>query len=303
MNSRYVKPNNASASPLFRTALERLLAGGLLFFALAVTLLPYVWMLSASFKIGAEIYAPTQSFLPQHPAVGNYQQLLSAPGSALQLINSLIYAGGSTLANLFTCSLAGYAFARLHFRGKKWLFMMIICLLMIPSQSQIIPVFLIIKHIPLLGGNDWFGVGGTGLLNTFVGMILPNAATPFGIFLMRQFFVRIPVEFEESARIDGANTLTIFWRIILPLSRPALSVLAVLSFQNTWNDFVWPLVLTSTRDMTNLQTGLQLLINGPDTQWNLVMAAATLITLPMIIVFIGAQRYFIGSAMSSGVKS
>lgn len=200
------------------------------------------------------------------------------------------------------CALAGYALARMQFKGKNIIFALVVGLLMVPAQSQIVPVFLIVQRIPFAGGNDWLGNGGTGLLNTYWGMILPTAATPFGIFMMRQFFSRIPIEYEESARLDGAKTFTIFWRILLPLARPAMAVLGVLSFQSAWNDFIWPLILTSQREMATLQIGLQLLQSGPDARWNVVMAMATLITLPVIIVFLFAQRYVIDGAVTSGVK-
>lgn len=291
-----------SGGALFQSAGERLVGAVLLLFAAGMTLAPYLWMLSASLKTGQEMYVFPPTWLPQAPSLDNYAEVLQLPGAGRQLVNSLVYAGGSTLANLILCSLAGYAFARLAFRGKKVLFALVLALLMVPTQSQIIPVFLIIKHIPFAGGNDWLGSGGTGLLNTYAGLILPNAATPFGIFLMRQFFIRVPPEYEESARLDGAGSFTIFRRILLPLSRPALTVLAILSFQHAWNDFVWPLILTSTRDMGTLQTGLQLLHNGPDTRWNVVMAAAALITAPMIIVFLSAQRHFIQNFASAGLK-
>ncbi len=293
---------NRSGGALFQSAGERLLGFGLLLFAVGAVLAPYLWMLSASLKTGAEMYEFPPAWLPKTPNLGNYAEVLLLPDAGRQLLNSLVYAGGSTLANLVLCSLAGYAFARLEFRGRSALFGLVLALLMVPTQSQIIPVFLIVKHIPLAGGNDWLGQGGTGLLNSYAGLILPNAATPFGIFLMRQFFVRIPAEYEESARIDGAGSFTIFRRILLPLSRPALTVLAILSFQHAWNDFVWPLILTSTRDMGTLQTGLQLLHNGPDTKWNLVMAAAALITAPIIVVFLSAQRHFIQNFATAGLK-
>lgn len=287
---------------LFQSGAERFLAAALLLFAAAATIAPYLWMLSASFKTGQEMYVFPPTWLPAAPNLGNYIEVLQLPYAGQQLVNSLIYAGGTTLANLILCSLAGYAFARLEFRGRNALFALVLALLMVPTQSQIIPVFLIVKHIPFAGGNDWLGNGGTGLLNTYAGLILPNAATPFGIFLMRQFFIRVPPEYEESARLDGAGSFAIFRKILLPLSRPALTVLAILSFQQAWNDFVWPLILTSTRDMGTLQTGLQLLHSGPDTRWNVVMAAAALITAPMIIVFLSAQRHFIQNFASTGLK-
>lgn len=265
-------------------------------------LAPFLWMISTSFKADDELFAFPPSFVPNTLQWQNYADALASPYVGRELANSLIYATGSTICNLVFCSLAGYALARLRFKGQAIVLALVIGLLMVPAQSQIIPVFLIVQKLPFLGGNDWLGNGGTGLLNTYWGMILPTAATPFGIFLMRQFFTRIPIEYEEAARMDGAKTVAIFWRITLPLARPALAVLGVLSFQSAWNDFVWPLILTSSREMATLQLGLQLLQTGPDARWNVVMAMATLITLPVILVFIFAQRYVIDGAVTSGVK-
>lgn len=279
-------------------------AVGYLLLALAAlaTVAPFLWMVSTSFKADAEIFEFPPSFVPHGFAWQNYLDAIHAPDAGRQLVNSLIYAGGSTLSNLLFCSLAGYALARMRFRGRTVVYGLVLALLMVPAQSQIVPVFVIVQKIPFAGGNDWLGNGGTGLLNTYWGMILPTAATPFGIFLMRQFFMRIPLEYEESARIDGAGLVTIFWSVVLPLARPALAVLGVLSFQNAWNDFVWPLILTSRPDMATLQLGLQLLQTGPDARWNVVMAMATMITLPVIVVFLFAQRHVIDSAVGSGVK-
>lgn len=292
----------ARISPRLRAATTAVIGYATLGLAAVACLAPFLWMISTSFKADDELFAFPPGFVPRGLEWQNYADALASPYIGRELINSLVYATGSMLSNLVLCSLAGYALARLKFTGQALILALVIGLLMVPAQSQIIPVFLIVQKIPFAGGNDWLGNGGTGLLNTYWGMILPTAATPFGIFLMRQFFTRIPIEYEESARIDGAKTFTIFWRILLPLARPAMAVLAVLSFQGAWNDFVWPLILTSSRDMATLQLGLQLLQTGPDARWNVVMAMATLITLPVIIVFLFAQRYVIDGAVTSGVK-
>jgi multiple sugar transport system permease protein len=294
-------PSNISLSTLLPIG-ERLVGYGLLLVAAFATMAPFLWMVSTSFKTDPEVFQFPPGFVPQGLEWQNYLDVLNAPDTGRQLVNSLIFAGGSTLSNLVFCSLAGYALARMQFRGKTIVFALVVALLMVPAQSQIVPVFLIVQKIPFAGGNDWLGNGGTGLLNTYWGMILPTAATPFGIFLMRQFFSRIPVEYEESARLDGAKSFTIFWRILLPLARPALAVLGVLSFQSAWNEFIWPLILTNSRDMATLQIGLQLLQSGPDARWNVVMAMATLITVPIIVVFLFAQRYVVDGAVASGVK-
>lgn len=275
---------------------------GLLIFAAVATIMPFLWMVSTSFKTDQEIFRFPLSFVPDGVEWQNYVDAIRSPEAGRQLVNSLIYALGSTVSNLVFCSLAGYALARMQFSGRNVVFALVVGLLMVPAQSQIVPVFLIIQKIPLAGGNDWLGSGGTGLLNTYWGMILPTAVTPFGIFMMRQFFTRIPMEYEESAKLDGASAFTIFRRILLPLARPSLAVLGVLSFQSAWNDFVWPLILNSHREMATLQIGLQLLQSGPDARWNVVMAMATLITMPVIIAYLLAQRHVVDGAVSSGVK-
>jgi multiple sugar transport system permease protein len=304
MSGRIASSGADDTGPLGRIGLliERAVGIVLLLIAVLTAVTPFLWMLSTSLKADRELYEFPLRFIPREPIWRNYIAALQIDDGGLQLVNSLVYAFGNTLSNLVFCSLAGYALARMQFHGRAIMFGLIVALLMVPSQSQIIPVFLIVKHIPFAGGNDWLGDGGTGLLNTYWGLILPSAATPFGIFMMRQFFSRVPIEYEESARLDGAKSFTIFWRILLPLSRPALAVLGILSFQHAWNDFVWPLILTSERSMATLQLGLQLVQTGPDARWNVVMALATLITLPVIIVYIFAQRYVVDGAISSGVK-
>ena len=273
----------------------------LLFFAIS-TMMPFLWMISTSFKTDGEVFRFPPQFIPDGLQVQNYIDAVLTPGTGQQFINSMIYALGSTASNLVFCSFAGYALARMQFAGRGFVFALVLGLLMVPAQSQIVPVYLIVQRFPFMGGNNWLGEGGTGLLNTYWGMIMPTAATPFGIFMMRQFFSRIPIEFEESARLDGAKSFTIFWRILLPLARPSLAVLAILSFQHAWNDFIWPLILTSKSEMATLQIGLQLMQSGPDARWNVVMAMATMITVPIIVIYLFAQRHLVNGAVSSGVK-
>lgn len=265
-------------------------------------MLPFFWMVSASFKTIPDMAHNPPTWLPAHPTLSNYKIALGAENFGRQVINSVIYAGGSTILALVFCSAAGYAFARLKFPGKKWVFGAVLGLLMVPGQSQIIPVFVILKHIPFFGGNTILGQGGTGLLNTYGGLMLPSIATPLGIFLMRQFFLGIPTEIEDSARIDGASTFTIYTRIILPLSRPALAALTIITFQNTWNEFIWPLIITNSDTMSNMQLGLQLYESSHASTEQTLMAASVLNVLPMIVVFLFAQRYFVGGLRLTGVQ-
>jgi multiple sugar transport system permease protein len=180
-----------------RTVGGAIIGYGLLAFAAFATIAPFLWMVSTSLKADSEIFEFPPSFIPHGLAWQNYIDAMNAPDAGRQLVNSLIYAGGSTLSNLLFCSLAGYALARMRFKGRTIVFGLVLALLMVPAQSQIVPVFVIVQKIPFAGGNDWLGNGGTGLLNTYWGMILPTAATPFGIFLMRQFLHAHP------ARIRG----------------------------------------------------------------------------------------------------
>jgi len=283
-------------------SLSRWVLYSLLLLSATISMMPFFWMVSTSFKAPQELSRFPPTWLPETFNVSNYVEAVTATDFVRQLANSVIYAGGGAISNLVFCSLAGFALARMTFPGQKVMFGLIIALLMVPAQSQIIPVFVILKHFPLAGGNDLFGTGGTGLLNSYFGLIMPTAVTPLGIFLMRQFFRSIPSDYDEAARLDGATSLGVLWHVILPLARPAMATLAVITFQFGWNDFVWPLILTNQATMQTLQLGLQQYTSGPDAQWQILMAASTLNILPMVLLFICAQRYFVGGLNMSGVK-
>lgn len=266
-----------------------------------VAIYPFLMMVSTALKDETELAQFPPSLLPGHWQWSNFIAALSATDFARQLANSLIYALGSMVGNIVLCSLAGYAFAKMRFPGRTVIFAGIIALLMVPAQSQIVPVFIVLQHIPLAGGNNILGMGGSGLLNTYAGLIMPSVATPLGIFLMRQFFSGIPDEYLEAARMDGASHLRIFASIMVPLCTPAVATLGILSFQSAWNDFVWPLILTSDTRLATLQLGLQLYADGTESETNILMAASTLTVIPMIILFLAAQRYFVGG-LSAGLK-
>lgn len=268
----------------------------------AISMVPFFWMFSSSFKTASEMAVFPPTWLPTSPTIENYAIVLGAVGFGRQVLNSLIVAVGTVLGTLLFCSAAGFALSRMRFPGQRIIFGLILGLLMVPSESQIIPVFLIVQHIPLAGGNDILGQGGSGLLNTYFGLMMPNLATPFGIFMMRQFFLSIPKEYDESARVDGASWFTILFRIILPLSTPALAALAILSFQSSWNEFIWPLILTSRESMATMQLGLQLYAVSHSAQEQTLMAASVLNVVPIIIVFLVFQRYFVGGFNISGIK-
>ena len=192
------------------------------------------------------------------------------------------------------CSLAGYAFARIRFLGRGILFATLMATLMVPFQVSMIPIFLIVKWF---GDNVWFGLG----VDHIGALILPNAATAFGIFFLRQFFRTLPLEYEESARVDGASRLTVLIRIVLPLATPALATLAALTFLDSWNNFLWPLIaITSTNQMT-LPLGLAAFQGAHQTEWTLLMAANVMSLIPMLCIFFLAQRHFIRSVAATGL--
>jgi multiple sugar transport system permease protein len=163
-------------------------------------------------------------------------------------------------------------------------------------------VFVMLKHWPLLGGNDLLGAGGHGLLNSYTGLILPAAVGAFGIFLLRQFFMTLPKELEDAARIDGCSEFGIYWRIILPLSTPALATLGIFTFTAAWNEFLWPLLITSKDSMKTLQVGLQVFQTQYTTRWDLLMAGTVIVTIPVLIIFLAGQRYFTRGIAMSGMK-
>jgi len=263
---------------------------------------PFIWMLVSSLKSPEDLLVYPPALIPRAWRVQNYLDALYTAQFALFALNSLIYAGCTTVLTLLLCSMSGYALARLRFRGAGVIFVAILATMMVPEHVRLIPVYTLLKHFPFCGGNDWRGAGGSGLLDTFPGLILPAAVSAFGIFLMRQFFLTLPRDLEEAARIDGASEYTIYWRVALPLCRPALAALGILTFQWTWNNFVWPLILTSSDRMRTLQLGLQVFQDVHNTRWELLMAGTVMATAPLIIAFLLGQRWFIRGIAMTGIK-
>ncbi|GAA4209257.1 carbohydrate ABC transporter permease [Actinocatenispora rupis] len=216
--------------------------------------------------------------------------------------NSLIIAVGHTVLNVVFASMAGYSLARLPYRGRTLLFYSFVAALMIPTYTKILPEFLIVRFMPLAGGNDILGQGGTGWLNTWWALIIPGAITPFAVFLFRQFYVDLPVELEEAARLDGVGEFGIYARIMTPLVKPAVTTVALLTFQESWNNFLWPLLVTQKDSMRVIQVGLSVFQTENHTQWQFLMAGTTLATLPMVLLFLAGQRYFVQGLATTGIK-
>ena len=188
------------------------------------------------------------------------------------------------------------------FPGRDFLFFLGLATMMLPVQVTLIPNYLILKAVPLFGGNDLMGVGGHGWLDSYWGIIVPNLVNPFGIFLLRQYMKSIPDELLEAARIDGAGHFKIYWKVVLPLSRPALAALAILTFQFWWGAFFWPLIIISSPELYTLPLGLALFQDANRTVWNLIMAGSVLASLPLIVLFLVFQRQFVRGISLSGMK-
>jgi len=275
----------------------------LILFAGALTMvLPFLWMLSTSLKPESEIFHFPPNWFPSLWKWANYSEAMSAAPFGRYFVNTAIYAAAITLSNLLLCSMAAYAFARLRFRGRNILFILTLGTMMVPGQVTMVPVFILLKRWPFLGGNDWLGIGGHGLLNSYTGLILPGAVGAFGIFLLRQFFMTLPRDLEDAARIDGCSEIGIYWRIILPLSAPALATLGIFTFTAAWNEFLWPLLIMSKDSMKTLQIGLQVFQTQYTTRWDLLMAGTVVVTLPVLVIFLLGQRYFTRGIALSGMK-
>jgi multiple sugar transport system permease protein len=274
-----------------------LAAGGLLFVA------PFAYMVSSSFQPLGEIFSYPPKWIPSNPTLDNYRQFF---GSGHQIgrwvINSAITTGAITVAQLFFSSLMAYTFAKRKFPGRDLLFFLMLATLMLPVQVTVIPNYIILKVIPLAGGNDLAGVGGHGWLDSYWGVIVPNLVSGFGIFLLRQYMKSIPDELLDAARMDGAGHFRIYWKVILPLSRPALAALAIFTFQFWWAAFFWPLIVVSSPELYTLPLGLALFQEQNRTVWNLIMAGSVVASLPLIVVFLLFQRQFVRGISVSGLK-
>jgi multiple sugar transport system permease protein len=252
-----------------------------------VMALPLLWMLVTSVSTLEE----SRRFPPGLPAGlhwHNYVQAWTESPFARWMLNSTIVSVTCVVANLVLCSLAGYAFARLRFPGSKIAFAAILATLMVPFQVVMIPTLLIVKHLHLV--------------DTLPGLVVPNLVTPFGIYLLRQFFVQLPIELEEAALLDGAGRLRTLRSVLLPLMGPPLSTVAVLTFLTVWNDFLWPLVVISSSDNMTVQLGLATFQSAHFTNWPVLMAGTVMSQLPVLVLFVAAQRFFVSSIASTGIK-
>lgn len=259
-----------------------LIMGGL------VMIVPFAWMISTSLKSGQYVLSMPPQLIPNPATLDSYRRIFELYPIGRMLFNSLFVAGLTTIGQLVTCSMAAYAFARLKFRGHNFVFLLYLATLMVPFQVTITPLFILMRIF--------------GWINTYQGLILPGVFSAFGTFMLRQAFMTIPTEYEEAAYMDGASPLTIFLKIILPLSKPALATLSVFAFMGSWNSFMWPLFIVREETLMTLPVGLATLQGRWLTEWNLVMAGAVITVLPMLLLYLFAQKYLVQGYVMSGLK-
>src|SRR5215212_851311 len=252
-----------------------------------IMLLPFAWMLSTSLKLPPDIFTYPPVWIPNPIAWQNYTKTVTVMPFGRFYLNSLIVTTGVTLLQLLTSSLAAFAFARMRFPGRNALFLLYLATLMIPFQVTMIPNFILVRAL------GWY--------DTYQALILPPAFSAFSTFLLRQYFLGIPRDLDEAARMDGASSFRIWWSIILPLSGPVLAALAIFVSLNSWNDFLWPLIVTNSPEMRTLPVGLSTFQGQFKVEWNLLMAGSVIAMLPLLTVYIIAQRWFIRGIAMSGI--
>jgi multiple sugar transport system permease protein len=254
----------------------------------AAILLPFAWMLGVAFRTNADLYSDPARLWPDQWTLHGLQAVLDQLPFTRLIINTFVFAGGTTMALLLFDSMTAFALARLRFRGRNLLFGAILATLMVPFQVTLVPVFLTIYHL--------------GWLNSYQGLIVPRATSALGIFLLRQFFRQLPSELDEAARIDGAGNFGIYWRIILPNSKPVLATLFIIQFAALWNDFLWPLVISSQTQMQTLPAALTLFSSQSGVDHAALMAGAAISLTPLAIAFLLLQRYFVQGVATTGIK-
>lgn len=253
-----------------------------------VMIVPFLWMLSTSLKApGAALISPPQ-LIPRQPTLESYRQVIAAVPLVRMLMNSLIVTSIAVITQLVTSAFSAYAFARMHWRGRDGVFFLYLATLMVPAQVTITPLFILMQRL--------------GWVDTYQGLIAPSLISAFGTFLLRQAMLGVPREYEEAAFLDGGSHWTVFRHVVLPMVQPSLATLAVFAVMGTWNSFLWPLFITRNERLMTLPVGLALLHGRYTTEWSMVMAGAVITVVPIIGVFLCAQRSFVRGVALSGLK-
>jgi multiple sugar transport system permease protein len=251
-------------------------------------LMPLLQMVMASFKTDAEIRQFPPTWFPTDPTISGYVALFQQSSILRWMLNSTLVTSVAIVSNLVLCSLAGYGFARMKFLGRNFSFVALIATIMIPTQLLMVPLFILMTKVHIV--------------NTLPALMLPWLASAFGVFLMRQFFLTLPRELEEAARLDGCSALGVFWRVILPLAKPAMTTLAIFTLLGAWNDLIWPLIAVQNQDLYTMQIGIANFQGTRRAEWQMIMAGNVIATMPMVIFFLAAQRQFVATMTFSGMK-
>ncbi|WP_079184341.1 carbohydrate ABC transporter permease [Streptomyces uncialis] len=284
--SKAAGPSRGTGSRLKRPLLYLLVSLGLLIMAA-----PFLWMALSAFKTDQDLTASPPVWLPTEWTLGNFERLLDRLDLPRYFLNSLLVATLVTVSNLVFCSMLGYALAKLHFAGRNKVFGLVLGALMVPGNLMLLPLFVLMSKLQLI--------------DTYAALVLPFAAGAFGVFLMRQFMQSIPDELLEAARMDGAGEWYIFWRIVMPLVKPALATLTIFTFLGSWNNFVWPLIATNDPDKYTLPVALATFATDPNQSAGsngMLMAGSFLIVLPVLLVFAVLQRHFTQGIATAGMK-
>lgn len=274
-----------------------------LFVLCLIFLIPLFLMILTSLKSMPEIMASQFVWKPEQWLFSNYREAMEKGDWFVYFKNTFLVTVITVAISLVLNSMAGYGFARIPFCGRNTLFFFALTGMMVPQQITMIPVFINLKNFPLVGGNDILGHGGSGMINTYAGLILPYIAGAFGVFLCRQFYMNFPVSLDDAAKIDGCSRFMAYFRIYLPLSKPILATLAVLKASQTWNDYLWPLIMVNKDETMTVQLAVVAKFTTEySIQWNLLMAATALIILPLLVLFIFTQKYFVEGIVTTGMK-
>jgi multiple sugar transport system permease protein len=252
-------------------------------------MLPYAWMISTSLKDPQEVFTYPPSWIPRAWRYENYADAWQAAPFGRYFLTSLFVALIVTVGQLVTCSLAAFAFARMNFRGKNVAFALFLSTTMISTQVTLVPSYLVLKNL--------------GWLDTYMALIVPFLANAFGVFMMRQYFMTLPQELEDAAKLDGCGRLRFLWQILLPLSKPIVASQALFAFMGNWNSYLWPLIVTTSQNMRTLQIGLRYFVSQEGgTQWGVFMAATVFVSLPIVIFYLVVQRSFVEGIAKTGIQ-
>ncbi|WP_425436518.1 carbohydrate ABC transporter permease [Paenibacillus herberti] len=260
----------------------------ILFSGLWIMILPFLWMISSSFKTLEQVNEIPIRWIPTEFHFENYLEVFRVIPMAKFMGNTVFVSFIVTVVTLMICAMAAYAFARLEFRGRDALFFCYLATMMVPDQVTMIPNFIMMKYF--------------GWIDSYYALTIPKFFSAFGVFMLRQFFLTIPRELEEAATIDGCSRARTFWSVVLPLAKPALVTLGIFTFLGEWNSFLWPLIVTNNVDLQTIQVGLRTFQGEFGTQWNLLMAGTVIAELPIIALYIFAQKYIIAGIATSGIK-